>query len=153
VKKEKSMYLPDLSVGYFNQSIDHVRGLQGVSIGVSVPLLNRNHHSAIRKAEIQTEIQSNSYGKLENELTNRVESLRSILAQKGKLLEENDAKWSAKIEMLTQASEVELNEGEIDYTKYVQARGAILNLGIQRLQLIDDYNQTLLELNYYLSSN
>ena len=78
------MYLPDLSVGYFNQSIDHVRGLQGVSIGVSVPLLNRNHQSSIRKAQIQTEIQSNSYGKLENELANKVESLQTIIDQKGR---------------------------------------------------------------------
>ncbi len=152
LKKEKSSYFPDLSVGYFNQSIDHVRGLQGVTIGVSVPLLNRNHQSSIRKARIQTEIQTNAYGKVENQLKNKVEALRSILDQKGKLLSENDKKWSAKIELLNRAAEIELSEGEIDYTKYVQARGAILNLGIQRLQLIDDYNQTLLELNYYLST-
>lgn len=152
LKKEKSSYFPDLSVGYFNQSIDHVRGLQGVTIGLSVPFLNRNYQSSIRKARIQTEIQANSYGKMENQLTNKVEELRSILNQKGQVLSENDEKWSAKIELLNAAAEAELSEGEIDYTKYVQARGAILNLSIQRLQMIDDYNQTLLELNYYLST-
>lgn len=152
LKKEKSSYFPDFSVGYINQSIDHVGGLQAFTIGLSLPLLNRNYQSAIRKARIQTEIQSNSMGKLENQLMNKIEELQSILNQKGKLLEENDEKWSAKIALLNNAAEAELNEGEIDYTKYVQARGATLNLSIQRLELINEYNQTTLELSYYLTT-
>ena len=151
LQKEKMRYFPEISLGYFNQSIDHVRGLHGAKVGLSVPILNRNHQSEVRKARIQTEIQSNAYESMANMLDYKLIELRSALEMRQKLIEEHDEKWTTQIKLLTEAAEVELQEGEIDYLKYLQARGTSLKLEMRRLELINDYNQTFLELQYYLA--
>lgn len=152
LKKERARYFPEISLGYFNQSIDHTRGLQGAVFGLSIPLLNRNHQSEVRKAKMEMEIQSNEYKTLEQKLEAKRVELNAALDMRLELINEHDEKWSEQIDLLTNAIEYGFNEGEVNYLKYLQAYGAILKLEMQRLKLINDYNQTYLELNYYLTT-
>ena len=60
-KTQRSEYLPDMSLGYFNQQLEGVPGNTGFQVGVGVPLFFWTQHGKVQAAKIQTEIARAEY--------------------------------------------------------------------------------------------
>jgi cobalt-zinc-cadmium resistance protein CzcA len=149
VRTAKSNYFPELSLGYFNQSMDHVKGFQGVQFGVSIPIFNRRNSSAVRKAKINLEIQSNNYEDKKNTLQVQLNNGLTKLQMYTAMYQAYSDNWMKQADLLLEASELELEAGTIDYYRYVQARSKVLEISINRLELINQLNQTYYEVEYY----
>ena len=149
VNTAKSNYFPELSLGYFNQSIDHNKGLQGLQLGVSVPIFNRTNSSSVRKAKINAQKRTNNYEDKKNLLEVQLNTALSKLQMYTAMYQAYSENWMKQAEILSEASEFELNAGTIDYYRYVQARSKVLEISINRLELINQLNQTYFEVEYY----
>ena len=129
--------------------MDHVKGFQGVQFGVSIPIFNRRNSSAVRKAKINLEIQSNNYEDKKNTLQVQLNNGLTKLQMYTAMYQAYSDNWMKQADLLLEASELELEAGTIDYYRYVQARSKVLEISINRLELINQLNQTYYEVEYY----
>lgn len=148
VSSERSRIFPDISIGYFNQQLDHVRGFQGLKFGINIPVMNRSYYTGVRRTKLQAELQANQLADVKQQVEIRVQNLRSTLQLYSDIISEYEQQWNEQIKSITMAVETELNSGEIDYFKYVQANAKALDLNMRLLRMINEYNQVYFELEY-----
>ena len=65
---EKNKFLPDLSMGYFNQSLDKVKGFHGFQFGIGIPIFFWGQQGKVQAAKIQTQIAQSDYENYKNNL-------------------------------------------------------------------------------------
>lgn len=136
--------LPELSVGYFLQRILPDKGLQGVQLGVSVPLWNRPQKARIAQARLDAHMAEQSllaqrhFLDQETALTNeRLQALATQLDQQGgQLLEQAQS--------LRQLAQQQWQSGEIDYFNYVQSITLAFQNERTYLDLLNQYNQQVI---------
>ena len=159
IRVEKSKLLPDFSLGYFNQSLigNHEKNgveqyygpgkrFQGVEAGISIPLFGKAQKSRIRAAELnyqirQAEVQAFYFG-----LTQRGNLLLSDLRRLRIQLNyyRNTALPQANI--LISTSQKAFEAGELDYYQLTQSLNNANNVRRQYVDIINQYNQTAIEL-------
>lgn len=152
-KLQRSRIAPEFSTSYFNQTLDHTRGFQGGSVGIAIPLLDRSHYLAVKKAKIEIEQSALETGYMNQEYETRKTVLTAKLRENEKLLNSFENQWIQKIQFLGESVDNELKSGEIDYYKYLQVNETILDMRLKHLDLINDYNQIYFELKYLNASN
>ncbi len=152
IRQAKSAWFPELSVGYFDQTIDHVSGFRGMTFGVNIPVFNRSVATDVRKATIASEWQENATEQLRKETEAHSRDLQNRLSMYAGLLASYDENWLQQAITLQEAAQAELEAGSIDYYKYLQARAKALEIRLKRLEIIDGYNQTALELEFYTAT-
>ena len=149
VKTAGANYFPELSVGYFNQSLDHVRGFQGIQVGVSIPIFSNAASKNVKRSKIGVAIQHNNLEIERNALESQLDNLLSRLELLTALYQEYDNHWTQQIELLENASELELKTGAVDFYRYVQARSKVLEIRLEQLNLINQLNNSYYALEYF----
>lgn len=148
-RTHRAEYFPEFSVGYFNQTLDHVTGYQGLKVGVSVPILDRSKSIDVRRSNIQIDYQK----ELINYEMNRIISERNkaVMRQSNLLELYNDyaSGWQSQAEILNNASEAELSSGAIDYYVYLQAKSKVLDIDLMGLEIMRDLIISAYDVEYY----
>ena len=148
VKQEKNKYLPDLSVGYLNQSLDNVSGFSGVQFGVSIPIFSWGQKGKVQAAKIQSSIAENNYedAKVHLQLTFNQEKQEFLKNEELLNFQENySLKQATEILKISQFS---YNQGEIGYVEHIQNLSFAINIKIKYLQNLNQFNQKVINLNY-----
>lgn len=153
IKTARSNYFPELSIGYFSQSLDNVTGFRGVQVGMSMPLFNRSYSSDAKRSLITSERNTNSYLEKKNAIEVEIQNLEKELALYQTVYQTNNENWMQQGELLSSAADLELAAGEIDYYRFVQAKSKVLEIKRRRLQLIQQLNQTYFKLEFYTITN
>lgn len=154
--------LPELNVGYFNQSLVGIQNIDGVDtkftqanrfqgfmLGVNIPLFwgafqNRNDVTAVSlkqnqlKQEQETQAIQLGYQQLVDHLT----VLSTSIDQLGGQL-------TNELHQLSDDADIKLEAGEISLIEYLQIQAQRSELELSYLQLINQYNQTSIQLNWY----
>lgn len=151
-KLERSMIAPNISAGYFNQTLDHVRGFQGGIVAVTLPIFDSKYYNSVKKAKLVMEQQALETTYNLTVYDSKINELGTRLDQQSDLLSVFEAENLSKIDFLQKAIETEFSSGEIDYYKYLQVYRTILDFQLRHLDLINDYNQTYFELMYLQAS-
>ncbi|HEX2934400.1 MAG TPA: TolC family protein, partial [Bacteroidales bacterium] len=73
---ERAKLFPEITAGYFNQEIEHINGLEGFMVGLSVPLWFFPQKTKIRQAIINRDIAKNERDYNQFELELRIENLK-----------------------------------------------------------------------------
>ncbi|MFD2247862.1 CusA/CzcA family heavy metal efflux RND transporter [Pontibacter ruber] len=158
-KAEQSLLLPDLHIGYNNQSIKGLQNVDGVErnytssdrfssvmLGVGVPVFFGAQKSRIQAARVQEQVAHNSLqaGKLtlETELRKALEQYR--LANENLSYFEQTALPNAK-SIITTADE-QFRNGEIDYLEWVLLTNQAITLRTNYLDAVRSYNQSIMEI-------
>jgi cobalt-zinc-cadmium resistance protein CzcA len=157
-----SHQLPEINLGYFNQSlvgIQNVNGVdtkftqanrfQGYMIGANVPLFwggykNRNQATALSVQ--QNELESNqSQQAMQRELNQLTERLTLLSAS----IEKLGGQLNNELRFLTEDAQVKFEVGEISFIEFLQIQQQRSELELTYLQLINQYNQTSIQINWY----
>jgi cobalt-zinc-cadmium resistance protein CzcA len=135
ILSSKLAYLPDFTAGYFNQSIDHERGFQGLRVGVSFSLLDGNNKLLIKQAQLEknlnSDLQENRLLVLQNRLQNTIHHLEMNL----NLLEELNSNENQEELDLNNYAEKGLENGELDPLMYIQLRQKTLEIQLVKEEL------------------
>ena len=145
---EENKLSPQLNVGYASQIFNGNAGLHLVEIGVGIPLhrkpqQQRIEASRMNAAIIQAKAEKDKFI-IENHwkvaLAN-LETLNGQLFSVSQLLTENmmESVFLAKIGY---------EAGELPYFEYLSVIEQQLQLNIQKIQLIQQYNETVIAINY-----
>ena len=164
---ELSKMLPDITLGYFNQSFigngetangtstvfDSGDRFTGVQLGLSIPLFFKSQTSninaaKIHKKEIETQLEA---------VTNHTKIQLQTALEALKKDRENMTFFRLnalpQAELLLKNSQRGFQEGEIEYIEYVQGLNRALTIQTKYLEYINQYNQTLITIEKLTANN
>ena len=162
---ERNRLLPDISVGYFNQSligIQNINGLdrffgpnkrfQGFELGLSMPLWFRPPVARAKAAAINEEILKKNADHFQTTLQG---TYRQALQELDKNLSsftyyESSALKNAEL-ILIQARKA-YRGGEIGYIEYLQSLRNAITIKSNYLQSLNQYNQSVVKIEFLLGT-
>jgi len=164
---ESAKMLPDITIGYFNQSFigngetavgtptvfDAGDRFAGLQLGLSIPVFFKSHTSKIKaskihkmKIEAQLEAVTN-YAK--SQLQTAIETLKKDREN----MDFYRLNALPQAELLLKTSERGFQEGEIEYIEYVQGINRALAIQTKYLEYLNQYNQTLIIIEKLTANN
>lgn len=139
---------PEWSFGYFLLSLRPEFPLHGVTAGVSLPIFNKPQRARIEQAQLQKVIAGNNLELVSYNLQRRIELSRQQVTLLRQQLDTNGAELRRQAQALRDLANMQLENGEIDYFRYVQSLEAALRNELDYLDLVNRYNQAVLELQF-----
>jgi heavy metal efflux system protein len=159
IRVERSRLLPDFSIGYFNQSLvgNHEKNgtekyygagkrFQGFEAGISIPLFTKPQRARIRAAEVNQQIQEAEVQSFYFGLTQRGNLLLAELRRLRIQLDYYRNTALPQATLLINTSQRAFEAGEIDYYQLSQSLNNANNVRRQYIDIINQYNQTAIEL-------
>jgi cobalt-zinc-cadmium resistance protein CzcA len=154
--------LPEINLGYFNQTLVGIQSVNGVDtkftqanrfqgymVGANVPLFwgaykNRNEVTALslQQNELQKEQSAQDMQRTYDQLVDRLNLLASSMEKLGGQL-------TNELRFLTEDAKAKFEVGEISFIEFLQIQQQRSELELSYLQLINEYNQTSIQLNWY----
>jgi len=150
-RKEKMMLFPDLEAGYFSQQIDGVKGYQGWLASIRIPLWFWSNRGRIKSAGIGSEIARNNLDLEQQYILTQIKQYWTMIEKYDQALRYYEENANRQADLILESANISHREGEIDYTEYVGNVTLAFDIKLQYLQALNDYNQTVIELNYYLN--
>ena len=148
-KLESQQLLPDISVAYFQGTNSGFEGnLSGYQAGLKIPLLFGGNASRIKAAKIAEEIAVEESKEYEVRLNARYEVLQALYEKYDKTLDYYEAEGSELSEEILKTADLSFRNGEIDFFQYIQSIENANEILLDRLDNLNRYNQTVIQLNY-----
>jgi len=150
IKVQKSTISPRLGFGYFNQSIDNVKGFDGWEVSLSIPLWFRPNSGQIQSAKIQYEMYNNSYQK---QRFNVLSDLLVLKNQQITLLDRLQTYEEVSLknaDLIIENADLLYRNGEIEYLEYIRSIGQAINMKLGYLDSLYDYDVVTLKMNYLI---
>lgn len=153
--------MPEISVGYFAQSMQGIQEkngvdvdvdgslqFQGFSVGLMMPIFGGTKVAQSRAANTNIELQEANAKILQDELETSLEQYKIIANAYLAKIEyyKNTALAQAKI--IRESSLKEYNSGQISYHEFTEAIDEAFKIENNYLESILNYNQVITELNY-----
>ncbi|GGN04655.1 acriflavine resistance protein B [Dyadobacter beijingensis] len=161
---QKAAILPELNVGYFNQSLTGFqntgngevyygagRRFQGVQVGVQLPIFNGAAKARVRAAQAGEQVAASRMEAARVQLNSDWEqAMRSLetARQNLDLYEESTLPLAGTIQ--SNASRA-YETGEIGYIEYGQAWNRALGIRLTWLDLLYAYNQSVIQIEFLLN--
>ena len=152
VKNEKMKAFPDLKVGYFNQSIDHTKGFQGWQVAVKVPLWYWSYDGNIQASKIQQEIAQNTLDYEQKSLYLRMQQMQQRIEKYRGSVNFYEEAALAQSDQLILVANMSYYEGEIGYIEYINNVRDAIQIKLEYLDALNNYNQTVIEIEYLLGN-
>ncbi len=154
IQWEKARLFPEISIGYFHQRISEQERtwhhLQGWEVGISLPLWFLPQQSRISEAKIEEEQAANALVLQRNNVSAAVDQLLLQVDQLQKQLAYYEHTALPQATIILQTAAEQFDQGEVDYFKYLQSLSAATQIKINHLKSLNEYNQALILLAYYL---
>ena len=156
---QSAKLLPDLSIGYFNQSInggltsegvvagssDRFSGIQG---GIAVPLFFGSYKAGVKSAKLKKEIaQTNAsyyHTVLQGQYEQQLQEVRKLQVSLNYYTE----KAVPQAELIITTAQKSFEFGAIGYVEYFQNLNQGLVLKFNYLKTLNEYNQAAINLEY-----
>ncbi|HPE97726.1 MAG: efflux RND transporter permease subunit [Chitinophagales bacterium] len=144
----RSHRIPDLSLGYFRQSLGGVNGFQGVRAGISIPILHSGTSVMLEQQELQ---QQNLQWQVQQD-QHQLEMQIRQLSETRMLTKELLSSWPEDPLAMYSSSIAELQnrfyDGQIDVYQYCQQLTVQLEAAIAWIGLISSYNMQTIQLSF-----
>lgn len=153
VQLEKSKLLPDLFIGYTNQSMKNLNNnrFNAVQIGVGIPLFTKGQRALAKATKAKVAISENQYQLKEIELKNRFGQQVTLYTNQLKIVENYEQKQLPKSETILKTAQKQMEVGEIDYLDWVILTNQAVKTKVDYIDNLEKLNQIGAELNFLLS--
>lgn len=150
---EKSKLLPELMVGYMNQSMKNLNNdrFNAVQVGVGIPLFTKGQRALAKATKAKVAISENEYQRKEIELKNRFVQQVNNYSNQLKVVESYEQKQLPKSETILKTVQKQMEVGEIDYLDWVILTNQAIKIKVEYIENLERLNQIGSELNFLLS--
>ena len=158
---EKSKLLPDLSVGYFSQTIKGEQTVNGVprtfgpgdrftgaQIGIAVPLWFTPNAARIKAARLKEKVMQVDAENYSKSLSGNYNSLLGEYAKYNNSLNYYEKQAVPEADLIISQATKSYKAGEIDYLDYVQSLSRALSIKQNYLDALNNYNQTIINIEF-----
>lgn len=153
VEIQKSNLLPQINTGLRLQSLNGDLLYFGYQIGVNIPIVRGSYKKQVEATKVGLEIVDAEKAIKKREIDFRIIKLTGHLEHLGKKLEAYTSDLLPSIQEQIDLLKEAYQAGEGNYIEYMMTIESYDNLQIEKVQLLEDYYQNLVELKYWTSIN
>ncbi len=153
---EVSKLLPDLNIGYFNQSMKDISTgsrFDGVQAGVTIPLFFSAQKGKIESARINHNIAVEKYNYEMNALYHHVHILVEEYRKYEQSLQYFEQSALHQSDLILSQSGKSFKAGDIDYMEYVQNLKQGIEIRNNYLETLNSYNQSIITIESLFPKN
>lgn len=150
-KAQKSKWIPSFQFGAFTQSLEKKTPFWGYSVGASIPLFKTGQSSRVNAGKLQSRI---SQMEFENfRLTLNYEYVKAIqeLRQYQEQINYFNGEGLNLAKTLSNAASRSYQSGDIGYVEFIQAMNQSLDIRLNYLAALNNYNKSIININYLLN--
>lgn len=146
---EGNRLLPDINLEYFQGTNKGLgTSLYGVQLGLRIPILFFGNSSRLKSSKIQTQITTMENRDIAITAHQKYRALMVQLEQQSKELAYYEEEGSELSEQILKAATGNFSNGEIDFFQYIQSLENAYEIELNYLDVLDQYNQTVIAINY-----
>tara|TARA_R110002012_G_scaffold66614_1_gene173938 strand:+ start:17000 stop:21346 length:4347 start_codon:yes stop_codon:yes gene_type:complete len=146
---EENRLLPDLNLEYFQGTNKGLgTSLYGIQLGVRIPLFFFGHSSKVKSSKIQTKITEMQNTEITVAMNQRYKTLLGQLEQQAKELSYYEDEGGHLSDQILKAASGNFQNGEIDFFQYIQSLENAYEIQLNYLDVLNEYNQTVIAINY-----
>jgi len=163
---ERSRMLPDFTIGYYSltmvgsQDVNGVPRLfgsgdrfTGVQAGISIPLWFAPGSAKIKAAKLKEQFAKANVEHYQKSLSSNYKSLLGELAKYNNSLNYYQKQAVPEADLIIDQATKSYKAGAIDYLDYIQNLTRALTIKLNYLDAINNYNQTVISIDYILGKN
>ena len=150
MKAEKGMLLPDITLGYFNGTnrYEGSRYYQGFEVGLGIPLFFGEQRARLKAGRLAKEALEQKIKNYRLSYENRISVLKSRLKKIEDAISYYEETGGELARELIRSSRKSFERGEIDYFRFAQSMDQALEIELNQLENLLQYNTLVLEINY-----
>ncbi len=150
LKEQRNMLLPGLSLEYFQgtNNGENAKIYPGFSVGVSIPLFFGASRARIQSARIERQISDAGALNYHAVLKSQSEDILTEIRKYKEILNQYDVLGKETYEEILRYSDEAYEKGDIDFHIYITSLEEAINLQLSYLENLNEYNQSVIELNY-----
>lgn len=156
-----SKALPDLSVGYFNQSLigsgtadggmaTFSDRFSGVTVGLAVPLAFGSQAAEVKSARIKEQMVSANNSYFQKVVESEFERQQQTMQMHALSLEYYQTSGLPQAELILGNARKSFQNGAINYVEYFQGLDQALKVKFNYLTVLNEYNQAVIGLEYLM---
>ncbi|MCR9226096.1 MAG: CusA/CzcA family heavy metal efflux RND transporter [Flavobacteriaceae bacterium] len=146
---EENKLLPDLNLEYFQGTNSGLgTSLYGIQLGVRVPIFFFGHSSRVKSSKLRTKITEMENTEVAVAINQRYKTLLGQLEQQAKELSYYEDEGGLLSEQILKAASGNFQNGEIDFFQYIQSLENAYDIELNYLDVLNQYNQTVIAINY-----
>jgi len=162
-KVEKSKLMPDLTLGYFNQSIQGTQDINGtpryyssgdrftgVKAGIAIPLWFKPNAAKIEALKINGLIAQTNAEYFKSALAGQLEVLMQEYGKYKSSINYYEQSALPQADMIILQSTKIYKLGDMDYLEYIQSLSRALLVKNNYLETLNQYNQSVIAIEYIL---
>lgn len=153
VALEKSKLLPNLSLGYFNQTIKDLSNhrYSAVELGVGIPIFSKAQKNQIKAEQQKILISENEYElKKENWESNFLVAIQQYKTQKAIVDTYQEKQLPAAMQIFKTAQQ-QFDVGEINYLDWVILNNQAIQIQSDFCNAVMQLNQSIIHIQYFIS--
>lgn len=157
----KQGYLPGINFALKNQllikgfnpyNIDRERftkgNFMGFEVGVSIPLFFGEQRAKTRAAKRDIEITKMQQYEVELAMSKEYQTSLNEFSKAKNTLDYYVQRGNKQATEMTRISQIAYQQGEINYIEYIQNLKVAVEISLQYAVAVNEYNQTIIQLNY-----
>lgn len=158
---ERSRALPDLSVGYFSQTMQGVQDingvprtfgprdrLNGIQAGIAIPLWFAPYTSKAKAARIKQQAAQTNAEYFSKSLTGSYKTLQGEYYKYGTSVDFYEKQAVPEAGLIIEQATRSYKAGAMDYIDYILTINRALSIKQSYLEALNDYNQTIISLEF-----
>ncbi|RUA19379.1 MAG: CusA/CzcA family heavy metal efflux RND transporter [Flavobacteriia bacterium] len=146
---EENRLLPDLNLEYFQGTNKGLgTSLYGIQLGVRIPIFFFGHSSKVKSSKIQTKITEMENTEITVAMNQRYKTLLGQLEQQAQELSYYEDEGGQLSDQILKAAIGNFQNGEIDFFQYIQSLENAYDIQLNYLDVLSQYNQTVIAINY-----
>ncbi|MBX0293169.1 CusA/CzcA family heavy metal efflux RND transporter [Hymenobacter sp. HSC-4F20] len=162
---EKAQGLPQVSVGYTNQSLRGTYEIDGqattygtgdrfqsVQAGVAIPLLRGPQKARVQAAQLQEQVATATYQRYRAEAASQLEELRLRLQEQHQRVQFYEQTGLPQAAVIVRLSQRAYKAGETTYSELLLNLERALSVRTAYLDAVLQHNQTAIDLDYLLGA-
>jgi cobalt-zinc-cadmium resistance protein CzcA len=161
-KLEKSKFLPDINVGYFNMTMqgngsddvlyDRSKRFQSLQFGLGIPLFFGAQKAKVSVAKIGQSIAETNYLQEINQFKKQYDVLWLQYKNQLEIINYFEKTGLTNAELINSSADKQFSNGEINYLEWVLLTNQAIELRSNYIDAVKALNDNVLELNYLIST-
>jgi cobalt-zinc-cadmium resistance protein CzcA len=149
------MLLPDLTLNYFNGTnrYDGAARYQGFELGLGLPLFFGEQRAKVKAKQYTMEAMASLQTHYSLKYENRMAELKTELSKYLEAIQNYENTGKQLSSELFRSSQLSYSAGEIDFFRFAQSVDRAVDIEMNYLENVHQYNKLVLDINYLILEN
>ena len=148
-KLQKQQLLPDFSLGYsYGKNAVYTGNNNIFNIGLQIPIFGKSRKNKLKASKIEQEILQVKKENFTAQLQVKQQQMIVELAKQKELVDYYQKEGLELSKAILKTANSSFKNGEIDFFQYLQSMQQVVEIKLNYIQSLNQYNQSVININY-----